>query len=197
MELQNAVIADRFSPNKRDDVKTWINHRYGRLWDMEDWTFKTQTTTINVPYNTNSVARGTIGEILSLVDSTTIPYNTETLATRPEDFSLLTNTQTGRPYGWTIVGDNIIFDRPMDIVRTFTVLSQKKFVELVGDTDTPLVPVEYHLTIVAGAASLGLRLENDPSWQGFEDDWAKGLEDMKATYLTNVRTYADSYPSWP
>lgn len=195
--LQDEVLSDRFGVEKRDATKNWLNYRYGRLWGMEPWTFKNQISTLNVPMNTQSIARGTIGRISALWDSTLSPNYQGTMPLRPEDFYYFASLSAGTPYNWTVIGDNIVFDRPMGSARTFTVVNEKPFTALVNDTDVPLIPSEYHLVLASGASSHGLRLENDPSWEAFENDWSQGIEDMKKNYLTPVLTFTDSYPDWP
>lgn len=197
LEIQNEVLSDRFSEAKRPNVKNWINYRYGRLWGMQDWSFKIQSTTLSVPINTTSVARGTIGTILKIWDSTVSPSFQPEGAVRPEQLYDFSQTTSGTPYSFSVIGDNIVFDRPMGIARTFQVISEAKFIPLENDLDIPLIPSEYHLLLSSGAASHGLRLENDPSWQSFEDEWNKGIEDLKMNYLSSVRTYSDALPSWP
>lgn len=197
-QLQDEVLSNRFDASQRPQAKNWINYRYGRLWAMENWAFKYQFTTLNVAGNASSIARGTIGDIVGLWDSTVSPSYAPMLPMRPEDLFNLTNTtNTGAPYNFTTINDTIYFERPMDRARTFQVLSTIPFTTLVNDTDTPLIPAEFHEVLVAGAASHGLRLEDDPAWQSFEQDWSQGIEDMKSAYLTRQRTAWDIYPDWP
>ena len=125
------------------------------------------------------------------------PNFTDEFPLRPEDLYDYSTLTAGTPYNYAVIGDNIIFERPMLSTRTFKVISELKFVPLSNDSDVNLLPTEYHLVLASGAASHGLRLENDPSWQSFEDEWQRGIEDMKKNYLTNVRIQADALPSWP
>lgn len=197
-QLQDEVLSNRFNPNQRPQSKNWLNYRYGRLWAMENWSFKTQVSTLNVAGNASSIARGTIGDIIGIWDTTVAPSYSPMTAMRAEDlWNFARATQSGAPYDFTVVGNTIYFERPMDSARSFYVLSTIPFTSLVNDTDIPLIPVEFHEVLVAGAASHGLRTENDPAWQSFEQDWQQGIEDMKAGYLTNLRTAYDSYPEWP
>lgn len=197
-QIQDEVLSNRFDQSQRPNAKNWINYRYGRLWSMENWSFKYQVGTLNVAGNATSVARGTIGDIVGLWDTTVAPSYAAMQPTRAEDlWNLFRSTQTGAPYNFTVVGDTIYFERPMDQARSFYVLSTIPFTALVNDGDTPLIPVEFHEVIVAGAASHGLRLEDDPAWQGFEQDWQSGIQDMRAGYLTHMRTAWDTYPDWP
>ena len=198
LQIQDSVISNRFDPSQRPDAKDWINYRYGRLWAMEDWAFKRQVSTLNVSGNASSIARGTIGDIIAIWDTTVAPSYAGMLSMRPEDlWNTARSTVAGAPYNFTVVGNTIYFERPMDQNRSFYVLSTIPFTLLVNDSDTPLIPSEFHQVIVSGATSHGLRRENDPSWQSFEDDWNRGIQDMKADYMDIQRNAWDSYPDWP
>ena len=197
LELQTEVLSDRFDEGKRANVKNWLNYRYGRLWGMEDWTFKTQISDLAVSAGLSQIAKGSIGSILAIYDATTSPYFSDTFAVRPEQINAYATLTSGVPYNFTVIGDNLIFERPMDTNRTFKVINEKKFTALSADGDIPLIPTEYHLLLASGASSHGLRLENDPSWQAFEDEWTRGIDDMKKNYLADVRIYSDALPSWP
>jgi hypothetical protein len=77
------------------------------------------------------------------------------------------------------------------------VLGELEFEPLVADSDVPLLPEGFHNILVHGGSSEGLREENDPTWQGFEQDYQAGLVDLKAGYLTAIKTAGDAFPSWP
>jgi hypothetical protein len=198
LELQNATLTDRFSESKRADSKTWINYRYGRLWAQEPWAFKTQSTPLAVTSGALSVAKGAVGDILSIQDATDTTTFRPLVATRPEDFySYARTTGSGFPYTFSIIGNTLYFDRPMDMNRTLTVLSELPFTPLAADGDVPLIPSEFHYALAAAARSEGLRAEQDPSWQAEEDAFKAAVEDMRREYLTSDLTYQDFYPSWP
>lgn len=197
LDLQNEVLSDRFDESKRPNAKNWLNYRYGRLWGMEAWTFKYQVTNLTVTAGNSSASRGNIGTIVGLWNSSVSPYFSDNFPVRPEDLYDFSTLTAGTPYNYTVIGDNIFFERPMLTDQTFKVISEQKFTALTNDTDIPLIPTEFHLVLASGAASHGLRLENDPSWQAFEDEWTRGIEDMRKNYLTSVRVYNDALPAWP
>jgi hypothetical protein len=197
LDIQNAVLSDRFDEIKRAEAKTWINYRYGRVWSQFNWDFKLQTTPLAVSINTQVVSRAGIGDILSIQDASTGQYYTDIGPVRPEDFySYARNTGSGLPYAFTVIGSNIYFDRPMDTNRTLTVVSYAPFTPLVEDDDVPLIPEEFHYVLVDGAAATGLAKENDPSGDIFEQNYKDGLSDMAKEYLSTGNA-ADAYPSWP
>src|SRR5262249_18509421 len=68
---------------------------------------------------------------------------------------------------------------------------------LVNDGDVSVIPVEFHLhTLVFGAASNGLLLQNDPTWQGFESKHQAGIEAMKAAYLGTTDDLQGQWPAY-
>lgn len=197
LEMQNFVLSDRFGSGKRADSKRWINHRYGRMWAQEPWSFKMGFVDFNVPMGDDSVALGTLQRVHAFKDSTTSPSYLPVEALRPEGFMDDLSAQAGIPYSFTIVNNVIYFDRPNTSERTFRALGELKWVSLSADGDTPLVPEEFHETICHGAISEGLRLENDPSWSAAEQDFLSGIQDMRRSYLAQVMITSDFSPSWP
>lgn len=196
LELQNEVLSDRFAETKRPNAKRWINYRYGRLWAAEDWTFKYAVVSYNLALNASTIPLGTIQRPISVWDSTTSPGYDMSEAIRPEVFYDTATRTPGVPVGFTVIGSNIMLSNPASSARTYQVLGQLGFVELSADGDVPLIPSEFHLLLAQGAAAEGLKDENDPSWQGKENDFKDGYEDLKKGYLTNVRIYGGFYPSW-
>lgn len=200
VDIQDEVKSDRFSEDKRENIKRWINYRYGRLWAQEPWSFKLDSVSATLAASADSVSLDALGlqRILSVWDASTFS-NTyrEQFADRPEDFHKWASRQDGRGYSFTVLGGELVFDRPMLASTDIVVVGEIKFSFLVADDDTPLLPEEFHYMLVHGAASEGLRLENDPTWQGFEQDWQAGIIDLQKGYLTAVRSYGDSYPAWP
>jgi hypothetical protein len=198
LEIQNEVITNRFDASQRPQVKNWINFKYGRLWALENWTFKYQLTTLSVSSGATSIARGTVGDIIRIWDKTISPGYSGVLAVRPEDlWDVGSQTTTGAPYEFSVIGNTIYFERPMEQNRTFQVISTIPFTALINDGDNPLLPSEFHYLLVSGATAVGLTRENDPAATQFEQDWQNGIDDLKSAYLTSLRTANDSYPDWP
>jgi len=196
LELQDAVLSDRFGETKRDSAKNWINYRYGRLWGAEPWTFKQQATDITVSGGLNSISKDTEEDIIAIYDATLGLAFGSLTPIRPDEFHNYAVQTVAEPNAYTIIGDFIWFNSVLDSSRTYTVVSNRKFVELVDDGDVPLIPLEFHRILIPAAAAEGLKEENDPSWQGAEDSYEKGVEDMKREYLS-AGQFAGHYPSWP
>jgi hypothetical protein len=203
LEIQDEVILDRFSEHtnaaRRTSVKRWINTRYGRLWNLENWTFRRKT------YSSQALAQGQ--QTLTLTNPGVVlrVYDTSTGLTAPvllqglanQDFWDSTYTQSGIPWAYTAQNGVITFDRPASSARTYKVLQMDGFVALSADGDVPLVPAEHHMTLVVGAAAEGLKIEGDPNWQQYEAEWGQAIADLKANYLTETKIALGAAPSWP
>ncbi len=158
------------------------------------------TVAPSIPSGGSGVTLTALGlhRIESVWDATTLgTTNREIFADRPEDFHRFATTTGGRGYGFTVIGETLLLDRPVTTDTNLIVYGEKVFTPLVNDSDVPLIPLGFHDILVHGGASEGLRNENDPTWQGFEQDYTAGLMDLKAGYLTAVRTAGDAYPAWP
>ena len=197
LEIQNAVLTDRFREPKRAAAKRWINYRYGRVWASEDWAFKRQIATVTLNSGAQSTALTGFHRILGLWDSSTGSLYSEIDPIRPEDYYGKTAVTQASPTGFTIVGNTIYFDRAASGAKSYQVIGELAFTELSADGDVPLLPAEFHYLLVPGAIAVGLREENDPTWKEVEADFQAAFDDMKKGYLTQVRNYRDHYPSWP
>lgn len=197
LELQTDVMADRFDSSRLASVKGWINYRYGRLWAGEDWTFKYAVVSYNVALNQSSVALNTIQRPIAVWDTTISPSYQPMPAERPEVFYSGASRAASIPARFTVIGTNLILDRPASRATTLQVLGELAFVPLVADGDIPLIPSEFHMMLSHGASAEGLRERNDPFWQDKEASFAAAYQDMKRGYLSSVRTFGGVYPSWP
>lgn len=189
-------MSDRFDETKREEAKDWINSRYGRVWAQEAWTFKLQSFSLSLAQGAQSTALTGIQRVHSVWDAVSPSYWTMN-PKRPEDFHYFATLSGGIPAEYTVLNGTLHLSHPASSARTYTVIGEAAFEPLVDDGDEPLLPEEFHYMLVHGAASEGLRLENDPTWQGFEQDYQANLADMKNAYLTSVRMYGDAAPSWP
>lgn len=198
LEIQNAAMNDRFNESQRADVKNWINFRYGRIWAQDAWNFKLITVTTTLPLSSNIVSLSALGiqRVVAVWDGSFGSYQVPITSARPEDFFNFTSTSAGYPVDFTVVGTNIVFNRPASGARNLTILGEAIWAPLSADGDVPLLPSEFHFVLVQGASAEGLRLQNDPTWRDFEADSDKTIAEMRIGYLTAVKTYQDAYPAW-
>jgi hypothetical protein len=203
VQLQDEVILDRFSEHisaaRRTSVKRWINTRYGRIWNAEPWTFRREnlaSTTLNS--GSNSVTPTNLGVVWKLYDVTSglsAPVELDALET--SEFYDWYYAGAGNPGGYTVINGVIYFDRPASSTRTYRIIHLLGFTELVADGDTPLLPVEHHMTLVVAAAAEGLKIEGDPAYKQYEEEVQMALSDMRANYLSDSKPIIGARPSWP
>ena len=199
LELQEAVMQDRFGENKRASIKIWLNSRYGRVWAKEPWSFKLVVDTVTLPSGDTTVAKGDLQRVIRVWDASSDRgssyYGIETVA--PADFYTYASRNLTYPQGVTVIGDNIVADSVASTSRTFYVLGERKWTPLVSDADVPLIPTEFHYMLVHGAASIGLRVEGDPTADGFEAEYQAAFEDMRRSYMSALTSPISAYPGWP
>ncbi len=203
LEIQDAVKLDRFSETQRAAIKFAINSRYGRVWAMEPWTFKRTVVTATVLANSHIVSLESLGlqDVISMYfqQTTDRPYE-ELLNIRPEDWiETYGGLPNASPAAFTIQGGLIRTrtNAPTNVDRVFSVLGDLAWVPLEDDTDVPLLPLEYHGMLVAGAAADMLLREADPTWQGEQQAFNDQVNEMKQTYLSSQPMSRSAYPAWP
>lgn len=195
-EMQDAVLTDRFSEDKRKSAKDWINYRYGRVWASDDWTFKWAVAQASFPQGAQSIPLGDFSKIISVLD-TRGTYNDVVKARRPEDFFELQSNNPTRATQFTVINNELYLEYPSLQDAELLILGELAFKPLADDNDEPELPEEFHRIIVHGAISEGLRSESDPTWQAEEQDYTVGVDDMRKSYLAIVRGTLDEAPAWP
>lgn len=198
LESVNFILSDRFGEGKRSDAKRWYNFAYGRIWGLEPWSFKLASQEIAVSANASSVSLGNFVRVFDIRDASS-EYTSypELDKFRPEEIYRHFSESGGYPRGVSVINNTIYLDRPASSARTLRVVGELKFTELVNDGDLPLLPSEFHIAPCHGAISQGLRLENDQTWQGAEQDYRASIEDMKKQYLGQQALAVTEAPAWP
>jgi hypothetical protein len=196
-ESVDEILSDRFSESKRASAKLWYNHRYGRIWSQEPWSFKMGVVTFTLGQGDQTVSLGTLQRLHAIKNYTYAPSYSDIASLRPEDYLDWASGSGGVPDGFTIINNVIHLTRPYTTGGSFTAIGELKFVPLVDDDDEPLLPEEFHMAPVHGAISEGLRLENDPSWEAAEADLQTSIMDMRKSYLSQVLVPHDVSPGWP
>lgn len=186
LELQNLVKSDRFREPQRSDIKLWINFRYWWLWSLEPWTFTEGEDLVTVTVNSMAVT-GLPTDIRAphaLFDS-----DGDRLTFLPRDqfygrYYDANTSSPGSPCEWTRVGASIYVGPVSDETNAnYKLLYDKEFTPLADDGDVPALPVGAHMGLVFGASAAGAKLQNDPTAQGFEADFAEVVEMLRAGYL--------------
>ncbi len=97
------------------------------------------------------------------------------------------STQSGKPEAFTIVNGAVMVGPTSSETATYKIVYEKDPTLLVADNDVPAMPAGFHFALVHGGAAEGLKLQNDPTWQAFEQDFQASITAMRRKYLANVR----------
>ncbi len=187
-EIQDAVLSDRFDESQRGDAKHWVNHRYAWIWALEEWNFQYGTDDVTVTSGSQAVTGVTsdLAAVLTLQRSDGTPL----VPLSPADFygHYYGSTQTGSPEAFTVVnGAVMVGPTSNETATTYRLVYEKEPTLLVADNDVPAIPAGFHFALVHGGAAEGLKLQNDPTFQAFEQDFQASITAMRRKYLSNVR----------
>lgn len=188
-QIVDMVLAGSFDETKREHAKAWVNSRYGMLLDLETWSFMRSTDTVTVTAGSRVVTGlpDDFGIGMALLDDNGDPLiavgdPSEFLVTYPSD------TDQSTPEAWTQIGASVMVGPASDETNTsWTIVYERAHVDMTNDQSVPIVPTQYHLTIVHGAKAEGMRMLGIPLWQEHEEAWMAGIEAMRRKYLATVR----------
>lgn len=199
-EIQDAVKSDRFREAQRGDIKKWINFRYWWLWHLEEWTFRYATDDVTVTAGSDTVtgvaADFLVAHSLQRYDGTPLQYMGPAAFQRA--YYDTTNTQSGTPEAYTVIDGTILVGPKSNETSTaYRLLYEREYTDLVNDNDVPALPNGAHFGLVHGGAAEGLKLQNDPTWQAFEQDFNSVITILRRGYLKDQRDRTGSYPADP
>jgi len=200
LELQNAVMSDRFDESQRGDVKTWINDCYWDVWHLEEWSFRYATATVSVTAGSQNVT-GTPTD-LAIVRSFQRGDGYGLVALDPVEFQRAyydaRTTDSYLPEAYTVI-DGAILVGPVssETATDYQLVYEREYTALSADNDVPALPAGAHLTLIFGAASTGLKLQNDYTWQFFEQQFQDRLNTMRRAYLRDLRDVNTAYAADP
>ena len=90
----------------------------------------------------------------------------------------------GSPVGWYVIGSNLYLAPLPDAAYTLRVWYSRVGVTLVADSDTPIIPSQYHILLKLYAISQAKRKGDDPAYQTYLQDYVAGRGGM-IEYLRN------------
>lgn len=198
-EIVDAVLSDRFSESQRADAKVWVQHRYWWLWTLEPWTFKQGTDLVTITAGSQTVT-GLATDVLS-AHALIGPDGPLAMIPDPRVFYaeyLPTSTEVGQPEAFTMVGSTVIVGPIPDTSSTdqYTLVYEKEFTPLAEDSDVPALPPGSHFALVHGGCAEGLKLQNDPTWQSFEQDFQATLTVLRQGYLSSMKGAATQFGAY-
>lgn len=204
-ELQNECINLRFKESQRESIKRWINMRYQFLWTQADWPWKRMgpAAISIVSGNANPVLPADFDRPLLMYDDRgdgvawispdefDANYLFEELAStegKPESFKWVNDVITVGPVPDSNYTYRIVYERGMTYMQNGTTPVTGS---MVANTDEPIWSEAYHYMLVPGAIATGLKLENDPTFPQFENEFELGLMSMKDHYLPTAAVFGN------
>lgn len=199
-EIVQEVIDFRFREGLRSNVKRWVNHREAMLWTAAEWPFR------HAPLTQLSINLGdATPQLASDYDRPDLIFDDqgqELLWLTANDFDRnfrygFIQGDTGRPavYKWA---DRVLTLAPTpDTYYSYTHSYMRKLCHfnaggdiVVGPmssgTDYPMYDSQWHYILVLGALATGLKVENDPTYPGIEDEFNVMLQSMREAYLPSI-----------
>jgi hypothetical protein len=201
LQLQDAVMGDRFDDSQRGDVKSWINSAYWSAWSAERWTFRNKTVQVGVTAGLQTVTG--IPTDFQRAESLQNAQGMGLQYLEPRRFYARyyddTQTITGLPESYTIL-DNVFTIGPAssETRSDYLLTYETAYTALFLDTDVPLLPEGSHVqVIVFGATATGLKTQNDFTWQFFIQEYMAGLDSLRSDYLSDESDDDAAYPIDP
>lgn len=197
-EIQDAVLTRRFKETQRADAKTWINHRYWWIWALEDWTFTEGEALISTTAGSMTLS-GLPTDIRTV--RALLRQDGEPLKYLPwDDFYRTyygTGTAPSAPQHWTRVAGTYYVGPAADITSAaYKLVYRKEYTKLVADGDIPALPEGSHLALVHGGGAEGRKLESDPMYLAFDQDFNATVDILRVNYLVDQRGDNRQWPAY-
>jgi hypothetical protein len=211
LELQqemSTVPGARFKSTQSSSYKHWINSRAAELWNMEDWTFRKNKTTMTVTAGQESPTEpADLGVVLGLWNQ----YGDPVTYRAPGEFftdhqaNVYNGSTSSAPDYFTVVNKMIYLDPTPSVTSSSWVIHYDRAYchvdnggnyvagDMTADTDRPALPDECHYLLVHGATAMGSINMNDFTYQFAEQGWQNGIEAMRRNYLADQRTGAQQW----
>lgn len=199
-DIVDAVLAESFEDTVaiRARAKTWVNAKYGSVWDSEEWTFKQSSEAVTVTAGSQAVSAvaGTYASVLSLsrADGCRLEPVEEY-----RDFAArylgTNNVEQGIPEAFTVVGSNVfVGPTSSETSAAYLLVGELALTLLSADGDIPAIPAHYHLGLVFDGKAAGLALSDRVLAQQYAALAHEIYAPMRQAYLRAVRGTATQTP---
>ena len=196
-ELQDECIQIRFKESQRTSIKRWLNMRYQFLWSTADWPWKRQgpadleidsgdaNPALPSDFDRPLYMYTDNGDLVQWMspdefDMNYLPEELRSSGGKPRAFKWVNNVLTLGPVPDNDYTYKLVYERGMTFMQGGTVPTTG---EMSGVTDEPMWTDAFHYILVPGAIATGLRMENDPTYPQFEEEFGQMLLSMKDHYL--------------
>jgi hypothetical protein len=187
LDLQAAVMSDRFDEDQRGDVKNWLNSAYWQLWSLENWTFvqaKLDNATVTAGVATLGGVPSDLNTVRSLIRGDGTPIHQTPVLELEDRYYDPRSPVTGLPERYAVLNGTILLGPiPNETASDYQLVYDREYTPLVNDTDVPAVPAGAEMALVFKASATGLKLQNDFTWQFHEQDYQEQLDALRRNYL--------------
>lgn len=174
----------------------FINACYHEVCSSDRWPFLEKQTTASLPIATAQLT-GLPTDVIQydsvrFFDTLGNPYNCDNIEPQSyldKFFDYVVNGQpTGPPEYWTIINQGISVFPVADQTYTAQINYIYEPPDLVGSTDTPVLPTSFHDVLVFGAAkNLSQRERDIYSTETWDGEFQRKLSKMREAYLLRQR----------
>ena len=199
LELQDAVILNLLDESDRAAVKTYINHRYGWILALEEWSFLNDTASVTVTAGSQTVSNlpSDFGIPIGLWDSDGNPLQAMSDWRRFQDLYNANLGDTGTPEAYTVIGSTLLVGPVPDTTATDYLLAYElEGAAMVADGDTPIIPSLFHVALIHGGRAEAMKMQHNPTWQAVEQDFLASIDAMRRRYLVGVRSTGEQVPAY-
>jgi len=191
-DIRLELSSQRFGTQLVPSINRWINTRYGVIWGDSEWPFKRirrETWAVSgaapvMPpayWKTTRLETST-GDVLVFLDTDDFddayPVGTPVGST-PEAYTVLAGQLYIGPTCGAVTLYHSYERRPCHYNTADVVVPGL----LSADTDYPIWPPEWHYALVVGAGAVGLKMQNDPTWDALEQEFGTILNSMREDLL--------------
>lgn len=180
----------------------FINAVYRKICSSDRWPFmeaQNFTATMTIGLNSIAMPTDTNGAPYEMVDAVRWGIGTPTNANtqydsdniEPQSMRSLEvewNGETGTPEKWSLIAGAIHFwpypDQAYNIYIDYSSMPP----DLVADTDTPVIPPQFHDILTFGAAKMMAQRERDIySTEAWDGEYQQRVQSMRQSYLLRQR----------
>jgi hypothetical protein len=183
---------DRFESDLRSRAGRAVNIRYAHLWGLEDWTFRFAYSEMIASGNILSPAAADFGTPLYLWG----PDGAQLLYLDQEEFAVNYDASgLGAAEAWTVIAGEIRLGPTPNIDGDYRCYYRRRLSQLVDESEYPMIPPEYHLTLVHGGRAELLAVSDDPTYGHMEAQFQQDIEAMKREYLIDALGQPARWPT--
>jgi len=190
--LQNHVFRLMRDPNQTryslDFVKKWLNEAERQYCNATSYSVKKDTSITTVSGTREyDLPAGFIREIAVFEDGK--PLDTCEL----EDTIHEGGDESGEPYAYYIENKKIGFEYKPDGAYAITLIYYSRGGEMISAADTPIIPEEHHMLLIAFACIFASIEGDDTRQTTFQRIWDRGLDEAKGD-VVNLSPWPEVYP---